>query len=160
MRFKNKIKASLVLFIIFLISCDGTLGGFNTISFPTSKKNLEQALDALYSDYPDYRVPNKYKDFNNWSKSGYDFLDTRIFYFSQTPEEMYYVSFVGDEEIFKDTTHVDIAIRAVFVENKRKWLKEEDFNEEEKNRIQARFKTEIIAKLEGYTKSKTKDLGY
>ncbi|MCD0464980.1 hypothetical protein [Flavobacterium sp. ENC] len=157
---KNKIKGWGLLVTACIISCDGTLGGFNTISFPKSKKNIENAIDTLYSNYPDYRIPDKYKDFDNWSKSGYDFLDTRIFYFSQAPEEMYYVSFVGDEEAFKDSTHIDIAIRAVFVGNKKKWFKQEDFSKEEESRIQARFNSEIISKLERYTKSKAKDLGY
>ena len=73
---------------------------------------------------------------------------------------MYYVSFVGDEQTFKDTTHIGVAIRSVFIGSKRKWLKEEDFTREEENRIQARFKSEIISKLEKYTNSKAKDLGY
>lgn len=160
MTFKNKLNGWLLLVIVSLISCDGTLGGFNTISFPTSKKNIENAIDTLYSNYPDYRIPDKYKDFDNWSKRGYDFLDSRILYFTHEPEEMYYISFVGDEESFKDTTHIDIAIRAVFLGSKRKWLKEEDFSKEEKNRIQTRFKNEVISKLEGYTNCKAKDLDY
>lgn len=160
MTFKNKLNGWLLLVIVSLISCDGTLGGFNTISFPTSKKNIENAIDTLYSNYPDYRIPDKYKDFDNWSKRGYNFLDSRILYFTHEPEEMYYISFVGDEESFKDTTHIDIAIRAVFLGSKRKWLKEEDFSKEEKNRIQTRFKNEVISKLEGYTNCKAKDLDY
>lgn len=160
MTFKNKLNGWHLLVIVSLISCDGTLGGFNTISFPTSKKNIENAIDTLYSNYPDYRIPDKYKDFDNWSKRGYDFLDSRILYFTHEPEEMYYISFVGDEESFKDTTHIDIAIRAVFLGSKRKWLKEEDFSKEEKNRIQTRFKNEVISKLEGYTNCKAKDLDY
>ena len=45
-------------------------------------------------------------------------------------------------------------------QGKRKWLKEEDFNKDEKNRIQTRFKSEIISKLEKYSNSNAKDLGY
>ncbi len=156
---KNKTKI-LFLFLAFLIiGCDGTLGGFNTVSFPVSKKKIEIALDSLYFNYPDYKIPDKYQDFNSWSKNGYDFLDSRLFYFSKFPEEMYYVSFVGDEKTFKDTTHIDIAIRSVFIGRKRKWLKQEEFTKEEEIRIQTRFKTEIISKLEKYTNSKARDLG-
>jgi hypothetical protein len=152
-----------IFFIVIsflLISCDGTLGGFNTIRFPISKKKIDIAFDSLGANYSEYKIPDRYKDYNNWSKRGYDFLDSRIFYFKQLPEEMYYVTFVGDEEIFKDTTHIDIAIRSVFIGSKKKWVKQEDFTEEENNRIQARFKNEIISKLERYTNSKSKDLGY
>ena len=85
MLFKNKIKGGILLVIVSLISCDGTLGGFNTISFSTSKRKIENAIDTLYSNHPDYRIPDKFKEFDNWSKRGYDFLDSRIFYFSQTP---------------------------------------------------------------------------
>jgi hypothetical protein len=156
----NKIKIFFLLIMLVLISCDGTLGGFNTLSFPISKKKLEIAFDNLYLDNPDYKIPNKFQEYNFWSKSGYDFLESRIFYFKENPEEMYYVSFIGEDETFKDTTHIDIAIRSVFIGSKRKWLKQEDFSKDEENRIQTRFKNEIISKLEKYTKSKAKDLGY
>lgn len=155
-----KLKTNLYLLFVVLIctNCDGTLGGFNIVSFPVSKKKIETAFDNLYSDYPQYKIPSKWEEQNNWSKRGYNFLESRIFYFKEKPEEMYYISFIGEEETLKDTTHIDIAIRSVFIGSKRKWLKQEDFSKEEENRIQARFKTEIISKLEKYTNSKTNDL--
>ena len=150
----------LLLFIVFICTkCDGTLAGFNIISIPISKKKIEIALDSLYSDYPKYKIPKKWEGDNDWSKRGYDFLESRIFYFQETPEEMYYVTFVGEKETLKDPSHIDIAISSVFVGSKRKWI-EKDFTREEENRIQARFKSEIISKLEKYTNSKAKDLGY
>jgi hypothetical protein len=155
-----KLKTNLYLLFVVLIctNCDGTLGGFNIISFPVSKKKIETAFDNLYSDYPQYKIPSKWEEYNNWSKRGYNFLESRIFYFKEKPEEMYYISFIGDEETFKDTTHIDIAIRSVFIGSKRKWLKQEDFNKEEENTIQTRFKTEIVSKLVIYTNSKTINL--
>jgi hypothetical protein len=156
--FNFKILFFLIVFII--ICCDGTLGGFNTVSFPVSKKKLENSIDSLYFNYPNYKIPDKYQEFNNWEYWGANSLDAKTFYFSQSPEEMYYISFVGDEQTFKDTTHIDIAIRSVFEDKKRKWLKQEDYNKEEETRIQERFKKEIISKLEKYTNSKSRDLGY
>lgn len=156
----NKTKIYFLLILVSFISCDGTLGGFNTISFPVSKKKIEIALDSLNSKHKTYIIPSKWEENNHWSKSGYDFLESHIFYFKEEPEEMYYVSFIGDEETFKDTTHIDIAIRSVFIGRKRKWLKQEEFTREEENRIQTRFKAEIISKLEKYTNCKAKDLGY
>lgn len=142
-----------------LVSC-GTLGGLNTISFPVSKEKLETAFDSLYSNHPEYKIPDKLQEFNKWDYWGANSLDAKTFYFSQSPEEMYYISFVGDEQALKDTTHIDIAIRSVFVGNKRKWIKQEDFTKEEENRIQARFKAEIISKIEKFTNSKAIDLEY
>ncbi|MES2575592.1 MAG: hypothetical protein V4572_11655 [Bacteroidota bacterium] len=153
-----KLKTNLCLLFLILIctNCDGTLGGFNIISFPVSKKKIETAFNSLYSEY---KIPKKWEEYNNWSKRGYNFLESRIFYFKEKPEEMYYISFIGDEETFKDTTHIDIAIRSVFIGSKKKWLKKEDLKKEEENRIQSRFKSEIISKLEKYTSSNAKDLG-
>lgn len=155
----NQIRICFSLLLFTLISCDGTLGSFNIISFPVSKKKIEIAIDSLYSKNPEYKIPSKWEEHNNWSKRGYDFLESRMFYFKEKPEEMYYVTFVGEEETLKDTTHIDIAIRSVFVGRKMDWLKQEDFSKEEENRIQTRFKTEIISKLEKYTNCKAKDLG-
>ncbi|SHM44062.1 hypothetical protein [Flavobacterium chilense] len=153
-------KRIISIFIVFYIltACDGTLGGFDTIKFFTSKNELNEAINNLYVNHSEYKVPNELEKFNNWKKSGYDFLEAYTFYFDKNPKEFYYVSFVGDDETFRDTTHVDIAIRSVFIIDKKKWLKEEDFNEEEKIRIQKRFKDEIISKLEEYTKTKSEDL--
>ena len=155
----NKIRICFLLLFFTLISCDGTLGGFNIISFPVSKKKIEIAIDNIYSKYPEYKIPNKYQDYNKWDYWGANSLDTHTFYFRESPEEIYYISFIGEEETLKDTTHIDIAIRSVFVGRKMKWLKQENFSKEEESRIQTRFKTEIIAKLEKYTKSKAKYLG-
>lgn len=155
----NKTGVFFLLVMASLISCDGTLGGFNTISFPISKKKIEIAIDSLYSNYPEYKMPDKYQEFNKWDYWGANSLDTHTFYFSQSPEEMYYISFIGEEETLKDTTHIDIAIRSVFEDKKMKWLKQEDFSKEEEIRIQERFKKEIISKLEKYTNTKAVDLG-
>lgn len=154
----RKIKFYVLIVFFALISCDGTLGGFNTIRFPISKKKLELAFDSLYTNYPEYKIPDKFQEYNFWSKSGYDFLDSRLIYFSELPEELYYVSFVGEEETFKDTSHIDIAIRSVFVGSKKKWLKQKDFSKEEEIRIQTRFKSEIVSKIQEFTNTQSIDL--
>lgn len=151
-----KIKIFSFLLLFALTSCDGTLADFKIISFPTSKTKLEIAIDSLYSNYPDYRMPEKWKEYDSWSKRGYDFLESRIFYFKNEPEEMYYVTFVGEEETLKDTTHIDIAISSAYRRRTGNWS-EEDFGKEEEIRIQKRFKREIISKLEKYTKTKAKE---
>ncbi len=156
MRSNFILKISFLLIVFILINCDGTLGAFQPLQFPISKNRLEIAIDSLYSMHPKYKIPDKWKEENDWSKRGFDFLNSRIFYFKENPEEMYYTSIrVSNDSL----TQIDIAIRSVFIGSKRKWLKQEDFTNEEENRIQTRFKTEIISKLEKYTNSKSRDLG-
>lgn len=141
-----------LLFICLLVCCDGTLGGFDNRNFVTPKQNIEKALDTLFSKNIKLTIPEKWEEYDNWKKIGYDFLDTRIFYFQSKPEEMYYVSFVGNGKEKQDENGPTIlAIRAVFNEKYKKWLKEEDFNNDEKERIEKRFDKEIINKLEKYS---------
>lgn len=148
-----------ILFITFILTgCigAGTLGGFDLRTFPTSKRNLVQAIDTLYLRHPEYEIPNKWKTFDDWHERGYDFLDSRIFYFKTNPEEIYYVTFIGDanDSIQVDTTKTALSIRA-YRNNKFGWTKEEDLSSKEKKRVQQRFDQEIISKLEEYTNTKS-----
>ena len=140
-----------------ILGC-GTLGAIGDgICFPTSKDKLEIAMDSLFSEYPEYRIPAKFSKYDRWSKAGYDFLESRIFYFKSDPEEMYYITFVGDSVTLADTSKVTIAIRAVFNEKNIKeklWLTADDLNSKEKERIENRFDNEIVLKLQLYTKKK------
>ena len=144
----------LLLFTVLDLAC-GTLGGFDEINFPTSKENLERAIDSLYSSHPEYKIPPEWETYNDWSKRGYDFLESRIFYFQLPPNEMYYVSFIGDSAMLADTTQILISIRAV---NKGTdyWYLRSDLDSREQQRIQARFNNEIVSKLELYTNSKSR----
>lgn len=142
-----------ILLVIFLTSCigAGTLGGFDLRSFSTSKKNIVRAIDSLYLNYPEYVIPSKWTKFDIWKSRGYDFLDSRIFYFSVQPEEMYYVTFYGDanDSIQINHTYTALSIRA-YCNGNYKWLKEEDCTSKQKERIQKRFDEEIIPKLQKY----------
>ena len=140
------------LFSCLLISCDGTLGGFDSRYFETPKKNIEKAIETLFVKNSELEIPEKWKDNDNWKKRGFGFLDTRIFYFNSEPEEMYYVSFVENGNGKQNENGPTIlAIRSVFTKRHNQWLKEEDFDEIEKQRIENRFDTEIIGKLEKYS---------
>ncbi len=138
------------------ISC-GTLGGIgDTINFPTSKKNLEIAMDSLFVKHPEYKIPEKWETYNDWHQRGYDFLESRIFYFKSSPEEMYYVSFIGDSVMLADTTKIGIAIRATYNGDARgRWVLGDSLGSSEKQRIISRFDNEIVSKLEQYTKTKS-----
>ncbi|MCD6067611.1 MAG: hypothetical protein K0S33_2437 [Bacteroidetes bacterium] len=136
---------------IILLFGAGTLGGFDQRVFPANKRTLEWALDALYEEYPEYAVPGKWKHFDDWTARGYDFLDTRIFYFASSPEEMYYVSFIGDSAMQANYPDRSIlAVRAVH-NGTGGWKLREDIKRGERERIEDRFHKEIIAKLEEYT---------
>jgi len=153
------IRLTIILLICTLTGCGigaGTLGGFETITFPTSKRILVVAIDSLFAEHPEYKIPNKWKKEDDWKERGYDFLDTRIFYFKSEPEEMYYVSFYGDanDSVQVDTTKTGISIRAIDNNTNYLWTKEDDISSSEEKRINKRFQNEIISKLEQYTNTK------
>jgi len=134
-----------------MTSCDGTLRGFDERSFPISKQKLEVAIQLLYENNPESIIPDKWQEKDDWVQRGYGFLDTNIFYLEASPEEMYYVSYIGDEEMLNDKTHINIAIRSVFTAKNRNWLNVDKFTDEERERIEKKFDMEIISKLEKYT---------
>lgn len=148
-----------LLIIIFFcsqnISC-GTLGGLDDRVFLVSKKKIENAIDSLYANNPQYRTPGKWLVYDDWSERGYNFLESRIFYFESSPEEMYYISFVGASASPADTFTCTLAVRAVFKEEEGRWYTEEDFNLQEQKRIENRFDKEIISKIESYANAKSR----
>ena len=142
----------ILLFSCLLISCDGTLGGFDNRNFETPKQNIEKAIETLFVKNPKFEIPEKWKVNDNWKKRGFGFLDTRIFYFQSEPEEMYYVSFVENgKEKQNENGPTILAIRSIFSKRHNQWLNEEDFENDEKERIEKRFDMEIISKLEKYS---------
>ena len=150
----KKIIINICIFLTSLIifSC-GTLGGFDTRSFLVKKSELNKAFDTLYSKFPKYKIPNKWEKFDDWQERGYDFLDARLIYFENNPEEMYYLTFIGDSIQSNSYTSV-ISIRAV-CNGSAKWLLVSDFSKKEKERIEKRFDKEIIFKLESYLNIKS-----
>ena len=138
---------SLFIVSILLTAGCGNLGSFRIINFSANKRQLTLAIDSIYKNYPSYIIPDKWKKFDTWSERGYDFLDSRIFYFKEIPEEMYYVTFRGDKST-PPKQPISIAIRAVS-NGKGRWLKQEDFSNMEIERIESRFEVEILSKI-GY----------
>jgi len=137
-------------FIYFLVSFSpGTLGGFKTTRFEINKYKLESVVDSLFFNNFDstFKVPQKWKVLDTWEKDGYGFLDTRIYYFSSPPEEMYYVSFIGDSSYWKKHNYSEIAIRSIG--NKHGWKSEKSIDDDDEiERIEKRFKKEIITLIE------------
>lgn len=149
-------KQIFIIAICFLLwGCieGGTLGGFDKRIFSTSKNKLNKAIDTLYLNHSEYKIPDKWSDRDNWSERGYGFLESRIFYFKAHPEEMYYVSFIGDSATLADSKEISIAIRAIYNGGKN-WKPKNDLDKHERERIEVRFDKEIIYRLESYTKVK------
>lgn len=153
---KRNLITSFTICCLIIVGC-GTSGGFDDRQFALPKEKLRVAIDSVYIQDPKYKIPTKWKEFDNWSQRGFSFLESRIFYFREPPEEMYYVAFVNYSGA--DTTKSIIAIRAVFQEHgKNIWLSKGDLRSKEADRIQKRFDSEIVSKLERYTKSKVVQL--
>jgi hypothetical protein len=150
---QTKIRVALYLICTALMSCgvSGQIG--NTFNFPTSKKNMELAIDSLYAKYPEYKVPAKWQAFNNFSPGASAYTEGKTFYFKSNPEEMYYVSLISGSRHHSD--RVGLAIRAIN-KGSEDWLLEQAMGYDDEDRIQDRFKTEIISKLETFTKVKAK----
>jgi hypothetical protein len=134
----------------------GTLGGFEPVTFSRPKEKIRKAIDSLFVVYPEYRIPEKWGYWDNWKERGYGFLQSYIFYFEGRPEEMYYVTILGDGKTQADSAHTEIAIRAIN-RGKNRWLLHEDLSEGEKDRIMRRFDSEIISKLKFLSKGKSRN---
>lgn len=131
---------------------DDALGGWPDRTFPISKHKLEKAIDTLYSYNPEYKVPDKWKDEDSSIMKSYFFLPSKTFYF-EDPEEMYYVTFIGDSTMLADSTKITIAIRSVNYRGYN-WSRYVDIKDtSERIRIEKRFDNEIISRLEKYTKT-------
>jgi hypothetical protein len=149
-----------VLLSIFFYGChysDDTLGGWPERTFPISKKKIGDAINRLYKENPEYRVPDKWKYEDSSIRKAYFFLPSITFYFKGDPEEMYYVTFIGDDAMLADPSQITISIR-LMNSGGSKWFKYIELNMDERKRIQARFDKEIISKLELYTKTNAEKL--
>jgi hypothetical protein len=137
--------------VLFGCNVSGQIG--STFNFPTSKQNMELAIDSLYAKYPEYKVPAKWQAFNNFSPGASAYIEGKVFYFKSNPEEMYYVSLISGSG--HHSGRVGLAIRAIN-KGSADWLQEQAMGYDDEDRIQARFKTEIISKLETFTGVKAK----
>ena len=66
-----KIKIFFILLLsCLLISCDGTLGGFDIRNFETPKQDIEKAIETLFVKNPKLEIPEKWRDYDTWKKRG------------------------------------------------------------------------------------------
>jgi hypothetical protein len=142
--------------ILIILSCNyigaGTLGSFDSYYFLISENEMHEQFDIFYLKHPNYKIPDKWDQLNDWNERGYSSLKGKCVYFDKTPEEIYYISYfeLRDEDSFKEGCKtIQISVRAVHNGTWR-WMKEEDYEKDkaEKDRIEKRFHDEIIVKLE------------
>jgi len=154
---RKHINAFVILCCIsgLITGCDtmGQIGG--TYSFHTSKDTLERAIDTLFAKYPEYRMPQKWEQYNTLTPRPAPYLENKYFYFKDQPEEMYYVVLIDNLVMTGDSSRAGLAIRAVNTGNS-KWLKESDLGYRDERRIAKRFDSLIVTKLQKYTGAKVR----
>jgi len=118
--------------------------------FEINDKALLTAIDSLYIKYPQYKVPEKWTIYDSYSYSQkrYGFSNERRFYFGPPTEEMYSVA------IYDDDTESRIAISAMH--DFANWHLESNLSPDEIERIDNRFDSAIISKLETLSGSKSR----
>jgi hypothetical protein len=97
-------------------------------------------------------VPAKWEYLDSWDEGGYGSLNGKIFYFENGPEEMYYVTYTRDpDKDVNGAVTTTVSVRAVTKgAANRRWNIKDDLSENraEIDRINERFRKEIITKLE------------
>ncbi len=150
------IKQTLLLLIgASLIGCGfgtGRKEGFDKRVFSLSKQTLTSAIDSLIDEHQEYKIPEKWVGLYNWKEEN-DFEYSHIFYLQAKPEEMYYVSFVGNQkDSVQNSKAATIVIKMVC--DGSEWQNGKNISRSEKARIEKRFDKEVIAKLEQLTGTK------
>lgn len=136
-----------ILFWLFAGLGSGALGSYGARQFSTHQDTLEKAINVLYEKFPEYNIPSKWQKFNNWDTTSYSNRNSHIFYFNSNPEEMIYVTYIANS----DPTISILAVRAVNT-GKEEWEKaHHTFTSRIQTRINNRFQSEIISKLDKIT---------
>ncbi|MES2827309.1 MAG: hypothetical protein V4687_04120 [Bacteroidota bacterium] len=126
----------------------GTLGASDGVEFPHSSDKINEGLDSLFSKYSEYQVPEKWHDLDNWSKRGMDYLNGRVLYFRESPEEMYFLT--ASSDTINGVGKTAIFIRAV--SNGDTWINFADLSDTERRRMEDRFDKEVIPKIRNFLK--------
>jgi len=145
-------KAVISIFVLFFcISCNnkiaGTLGGGYVYEFNCSENELNNCLKFFKERHLNLAIPDRWKEYDDWEKRGYNFLNGKIFYFegdSDLKEEMYYVTVLRFSE--EKTKVARVSIRSVFRKTTKfgQWLLFEDLKKSEKKIIEKRFQELVL----------------
>jgi len=142
--------------ICSMLAACNTLGQIgDSVRFNTSTANLENALDSLYKNYPEYKMPATWAKYKSSivKVSPSPYTEDKFFYFKSNPEELYYVVLINDSVMTDDSARTRLAIRAVN-RGSDKWILESGLDNDAEETIIKRFDDEIVSKLRVYTKSK------
>jgi len=124
---------------VLLTSC-GTTGHIRFYNFDRPKREVkEDLLKAINTDSA-YSVPQKWKE----STVG-DLFEMYYVYFHSGPEEMYQIGFTGDSTQWKASSTCKLALIGIY--DGDTWKFEKDLSRKEEKRIQNRFETNILSKL-------------
>jgi len=142
--------------ICSILTACNTLGQVgDSIRFNTSTLKLDNAIDSLYKNYPEYKMPASWEKYKNSiiKASPSPYTEDKFFYFKSSPEEVYYVVLVNDSLMTDDSARTRLAIRAVN-RGSDKWILESGLDNDAEEAVIKRFDDEIVTKLRTYTKSK------
>lgn len=143
-----------LLILITLNSCNlnfsGTMGGGKTYRYQTTKEQLNIYLDSIEMYDPSFKIPKKWKKYDDWDSSGYGFLKGKIFYIkgnSDKGDEMYYTTVIPPVDGVNN--YPGVAIRSVFrtKEYLLGWLLFKDLDNSEKKEIEYKFSTKILSRI-------------
>ncbi|EHQ41258.1 Uncharacterised protein [Myroides odoratus] len=143
-----------ILLMVLCISCHnkiaGTLGGGYVYEFDCSENELNYCLESFKERRLNLAIPEKWKEFDDWEKRGYHFLNGKIFYFEGNAdliEEMYYVTVLRFSE--EKTKVARVSIRSVFRKTTKfgQWLLFEDLKKSEQQRIERRFQELVLNEM-------------
>ena len=134
-------KSILFCFIaIVLFSSCGTTGHVRFYNFDSPKSEVEKDLLKVINSDSAFSVPTK------WVESTRDDLFERYYaYFHSGPEEMYQIGFTGDSTQWKASSACKLALIGIY--DGDTWKFEKDLSRKEEKRIQNRFETNILSKL-------------
>lgn len=144
----------IILMMFFCISCNnqiaGTLGGGYIYEFDCSESELNKCLEMFKKANLNLSIPEKWKEYDDWDKRGYHFLNGKIYYLkgnAEEKEEMYYVSVLKFNDM--KTKVAQVSIRAVFRKTRKygKWFLLEDLKESDKEIVEKRFQESILNKI-------------
>lgn len=129
----------ITLILIAFLSC-GTTGRIIFYDFPASKYEIEEVLLKVIRQDSAYIVPDK------WKIEHEDVYPMIYIYFNANPEEIYQIGFSCDSLDWNSSpSYSKLALIAKFDGDQFKF--EKDLNRKEKERIEERFETEILAKI-------------
>lgn len=116
----------------------GNIGVITYIENDIKGKYYHQYIDSFFVYHPEFSAPDSINQSLRYKSLDYDHLSLSKFYFSNNPNEVYYVQmdgFVNIRFVYNPITEESFGSHS-------------EYKKEEVNRVKKRFETEIIPKFE------------